>query len=261
MTIPKESDPRNRLILDIETLPIQGKVWGLRNQFLGLDQVDVPTRMASVSAKWYGDSKTEFFAAFDDDPDQQNKMVSSIWEMVNEADVVIHYNGKNFDMRHLNREFKEQKLWKPKPYQYIDLYKVVKKEFYLPSYKLQYVLTWLGMEGKVSHTGFSMWNDIQSEDKKTRDKARRLFKRYNIGDTVKTELVYADLMGWIDDHPNMQLLGDRGDGPCCPTCLSDNFVLDGTAPRGNLSRVQCYRCKDCGRSFRGKETIIRAEER
>lgn len=257
----KTEDPMKRLTLDIETAPIVGKVWGLRNQFLSIDQIEEPTRMLSVAAKWYGKSKTHFFAAFEDDPAQQREMILAIWEMVNEANVVIHYNGKSFDMRHLNREFKEQGLWKPKPYQYIDLYKAVKKDFYLPSYKLEYVLRWLGLAGKVEHNGFKMWNEIQSEEESVRVRARRLFRRYNIGDVVKSELVYSDLMGWIDDHPNMQLFADREDEPRCPTCLSDNFKLDGTAPRGNLSRVQCYRCKDCGRSFRGKEVVARAEER
>jgi hypothetical protein len=255
------NDPMKRLTLDIETSPISGKVWGLRNQFLGLDQIEVPTRMLSVAAKWYGDPKTQFFAAFDDDPDQQRVMVESIWQLVNEAHVLIHFNGKGFDMRHLNREFKEQGLAKPSPYQYIDLLKVVRKEFYLPSYKLEYVLRWLKKAGKVQHSGFAMWNDIHSSDPKVALKARKLFEKYNIGDVVKTEDVYDELKGWVEDHPNMQLFVDRGDQPCCPVCGSVNIKKDGTAPRGNLSRVQKYECKDCGKFFRGKETIVRAEER
>lgn len=257
----KTDDPMKRLILDIETMPLLGKTWGLRKQFLGLEQIVKPVRMGSVAAKWYGSNKTAFFAAFDDDPDQQSEMVNAIWDLVDEAHVVVHYNGKSFDMRHLNREFKEQGLVEPSSYQYVDLYQQVKKKFALPSYKLEYVLTWLGLDGKIKHTGFSMWNEIQDPDEKIRDRARRLFRRYNIGDTVKTELVYADLMGWIDNHPNMQLFADRGDEVACPTCLSTDVNMDGTAARGNLSRVQRYRCKDCGRGFRGKEVVARAEER
>jgi hypothetical protein len=253
----KPSDPMKRAVLDIETSPIKGKVWGLRNQFLGLDQIDTPTRILSVAIKWYGERRTHFFGAFDEDDTAQRLMIENVWDMVNEANVLIHYNGKNFDMRHLNREFKEQGLDEPRPYQYIDLYKVVKKKFFLPSYKLEYVLRWLGHAGKVQHSGFKMWNEVEAGD----ERARRLFRRYNIGDVVKSELVYADLMGWIDDHPNMQLFVDRGDETICPTCASDNVKKDGQAARGNLSRVQCYRCKDCGRSFRGKEVLTRAEER
>jgi uncharacterized protein len=259
----KTDDPMKRLILDIETSPIKGKVWGIRNQFLGLDQIDEPTRMLSVAAKWYGSRTTAFFSAFDDNPVDQFNMVKSIWELVDTANVLIHYNGKNFDMRHLNREFKEQGFDEPSSYQYIDLYKVVKSKFNLPSNKLEYVLRWLNLEGKVKHTGFTMWNEIHSPDVAVRNKARKLFKRYNIGDVVKTEFAYEELMGWIDNHPNMQLfVVDRPEGEvACPTCISTNIKMDGTAPRGNLSRVQRYRCKDCGRGFRGKATVVRAEER
>jgi hypothetical protein len=257
----KTDDPMKRLILDIETSPISGKVWGLRNQFLGLDQIDEPTRMLSVAAKWFGGSKTAFFAAFDDDSFQQSAMVEGIWELVNEAEVIIHYNGKSFDMRHLNREFKEQGLTEPSPYQYIDLLKVVRKKFFLPSYKLEYVLRWLGLAGKVQHNGFSMWNEIHSPDETVAQRARRLFKKYNIGDVIKTEYVYEDLMGWIDGHPNMQLFVPRGEEPVCPVCGSEKTHREGTTARGNLTRVQRHQCNDCGKFFQGKEVVARAEER
>lgn len=260
----KINDPMKRLTLDIETSPIKGRLWGLRNQFLSIDQIEQPTRMLSVAAKWYGDPKTEFFSAWDEDLDQQRVMVESIWDLVNEANVIIHFNGKSFDMRHLNREFKECGLAKPSPYQYIDLLKVVRKEFYLPSNKLDYVLRWLKKDGKVKHQGFTLWTDIHSSDPAVALRARKLFEKYNIGDVVKTEIVYDELKGWIDGHPNMQLFVERGDDEVsCPTCGSTQVKLDGTAAVGNLTRVQKYQCKEagCGRFFRGKTAVIRAEER
>lgn len=254
-------DPMKRAILDIETSPILGKVWGLRNQFLSLDQIEEPTRVLSVAIKWYGERKNYFFSAFDEDPAQQRGMITSVWEFINEAHVLIHYNGKNFDMRHLNREFKEQGLVEPSPYQYVDLMKVVKNKFYLPSYKLEYVLRWLKKDGKIQHSGFKMWNDIHSNDPAVALRARKLFEKYNIGDIVKTEQVYDELKGWVPNHPNMQLFIERGTEASCPLCSSENVKKDGTAPRGNLSRVQKYECKDCGKYFSGKLSVIRAEER
>lgn len=260
----KPTDPAKRAILDIETSPMDLRGFGLRNQFFSIDQIEKPTQMLSIAAKWYGSPRTLFSSAYVDDapgidPEAQRTMVQAAWDLVNEAEIVIHYNGKSFDMRHLNREFIEQGFGPPSPYQYIDLYKMVKKHVYLPSYKLDYVLLWLGFDRKVAHTGFEMWNQVLDGDVR----ARRLFKRYNIGDVTKTELVYDRLMGWIDDHPNLQLLvpGDPDGAVRCPTCLSTNNKMEGTAPVGKLSRVQRYSCKNCGRWFRGKETVIRAEER
>jgi DNA polymerase elongation subunit (family B) len=259
----KTSDPMKRLILDIETSPILGKVWGLRNQFLGLDQIEAPSQMLSFAAKWYGGKSTAFYAGYTEndpgiDPFAQQAMVTNAWNLVNEADVIIHFNGKNFDMRHLNREFAEQGLGPPSPYQYIDLLKVARKNFFLPSYKLEYILRWLGEAGKIKHTGFGMWNQVIEGDAT----ARKLFKRYNIGDVVKTETVYDHFMPWIDDHPNMQLFVDRVTGVViCPVCGSANNHKEGSTPKGRLTRVQRYLCDDCGKWFQGKEAIARAEER
>lgn len=250
-------DPLKRLILDIETLPMTLKGFGIRDQNFGIEQIITPTRMVSFAAKWYREDETVFYSNFDDNPDDQYAMVGNAWDLINEANIVIHFNGKSFDMKHMNREFMEFKLGPVRPYQEIDLLKVARRNFYLPSYKLDYILRWLKHDGKVKHSGFVMWNDVVEGD----EESRALFEQYNIGDVVKTELVYDDFIPWIADHPNAQLFKPRGDRPSCPTCSSEEVVKDGLAPRGNLSRVQCYRCKSCGRSFRGRDTIVNAEER
>jgi DNA polymerase elongation subunit (family B) len=253
----KTNDPLKRLTLDIETSPMDLRGFGIRDQTFGLNQIMRPTRMLSFAAKWYDSDEVFVAADFDNDPDDHYEMVTKAWDLINEAYMVIHYNGKSFDMKHLNREFHEAKLGPARPYQYIDLYRVVKRYFYLPSYKLDYVLTWLNLDNKVSTGGFATWNKVMAGDKE----AQELFLRYNIGDVTKTELVYTDILPWIDDHPNAQLFVPRGDNPSCPTCFSEEVVKDGFAPRGNLARVQCYRCKNCGRSFRGSDVVIRAKER
>lgn len=253
------NDPMKRLILDIETLPMTLKGFGLRDQNFGIDQIVTPTKMVSFAAKWFdsSDDQTMFFSDFNDDPDENYDMVGAAWDLINEAEVIIHFNGTKFDMKHMNREFMEAGLGPTRPYQEIDLLKVARKNFYLPSYKLDYILRWLGHEGKVEHTGFVMWIDVVEGD----EQARELFEKYNIGDVVKTELVYVDFIPWIDNHPNAQLFVNRGDDVMCVTCFSTDVVKDGTAPRGNISRVQCYHCKSCGRYFRGGKTLVRAEER
>lgn len=247
-------DPMKRLIIDIETSAMRGRFWGLWDQNIGLNQLENPTQMLSFAAKWYGQKKTYFFAEYEVG---KSAMVKAAWDLLDEANVLIHFNGDKFDRRHLNREFHEERLGPPSPYQQIDLMKVAKKYFYLPSNKLEYILRWNGFEGKVQHSGFGLWTAVESGDQK----ARALFKKYNIGDVVKLEPLYDELKPWIENHPNMQLFVPRGEEPSCPTCGSTNYNLDGTAARGNLSRVQRYKCKDCNRGFSGRLSVIRAEER
>jgi hypothetical protein len=53
-----QSAPRI-LIVDIETAPITAHVWGVRDQYVGLDQVIEDWSVLAFAAKWYGDKKGE----------------------------------------------------------------------------------------------------------------------------------------------------------------------------------------------------------
>ncbi|NIV35232.1 MAG: hypothetical protein GWN58_38990, partial [Anaerolineae bacterium] len=49
-------------------------------------------------------------------------MLEGAWELLDEADAVVHYNGKKFDIPTLNREFVKYGFTPPSPYKQIDLY-------------------------------------------------------------------------------------------------------------------------------------------
>lgn len=259
-----------RLIIDIETSPMRGRHWGLWQQNIGLSQLEDPTQMLTFAAKWYGEKRVYYYTAYDHG---KRTMVKAVRDLLDEANVVIHFNGDRFDRRHINREIQEMRtqdrvegvdsrdFLPPSPYQQVDVLKTIKTQFYLPSNKLEYVLRWLGREGKVSHQGFGLWVAVEQGD----ERARRLMRRYNIGDITKLEDVYNDVLVWIDNHPNMQLFvepnytNEKGldvvTEDVCPICGSENTHKEGTSPRGRLSRVQRYQCNDCGKFFSGKRSI------
>lgn len=256
-----------RLIIDIETTAHRGRFWGLWQQNIGLNQLEDVTYMISFAAKWYGERKTFFYSTYDDG---QEVMVKAARDLLDEAHVVVHYNGERFDRLHINREIEEQRgrtgdilgFAPPSPYQQIDVLKAaMKREFKLPSNKLDYVLRWLGLEGKVQHQGFGLWDAVEKGDAA----ARRLFRKYNIGDVVQLEKAYDRIKVWIANHPNMQLfvppnaVDDKGNSivteDVCVLCGSENTIENGTNPRGRLSRVQGYQCQDCGRVFSGKRSL------
>lgn len=263
-------DPMRRLVIDIETSPMRGRHWGLWQQNIALSQLEDPTQMITFAAKWYGERKVHYYAVWEHG---KRAMVKAVRDLLDEAEVVIHFNGERFDRRHINREIQEMRtqdridgsdgaeFLPPSPYQQIDVLKTVKSQFYLPSNKLEYVLRWLGREGKVSHQGFGLWVAVENGD----EKARKLMKRYNIGDITKLEDVYNDLQVWVTGHPNMQLFMEPDgedkygkptvDESACPLCGSYNSHKEGTAPRGNLSRVQRYQCNDCGKFFNGQRAV------
>jgi hypothetical protein len=100
----KTNDVMKRLTLDIETKAHIVETWGLFNQNVGINQILEPTRMISFAAKWLDNPRVDFYSEFHHGRDA---MVRAAFALVDEADAVIHYNGKGFDMKHLNREFKE----------------------------------------------------------------------------------------------------------------------------------------------------------
>jgi uncharacterized protein YprB with RNaseH-like and TPR domain len=121
-------------------------------------------------------------------------MVSTAHALLDLADVVMTWNGRKFDIPHLNREFLGLGFSPPSPYQQIDLYQVVKKNFLFPSNKLQYVSQALGLDGKVAHEGHGLWVACMEGD----PEAWALMERYNKQDVWMLEEIYGRVQPWID---------------------------------------------------------------
>jgi len=198
-----------------------------------------PTRILCWAAGWIGEKKIHFRNEHDDD------FLDLIWEMIDQADAIVHYNGKSFDMKHLNREFLLHDMPPPSSYKNIDLLKTMRQNFKMASNKLEWVSLQLGYEGKVSHRGIQLWFDCMDND----PKAWREMKKYNIQDVVLLEGVYNDLLRWITDHPNWghYIKGDL----VCRNCGSTKVKKDGWERR-TVVPYQRYRCTDCQKPLRGR---------
>src|SRR5690606_13551645 len=101
------------LTLDIETRPNLAYIWGLWDQNAGLNQVAEFGSVISFAAKWHGKKPVEFRSDFHDG---HTAMVQRAWELIDEADVVVGYNSKSFDMKHLKREFVLAGMTPPSPH-------------------------------------------------------------------------------------------------------------------------------------------------
>lgn len=224
------------LLLDIETTPALADVWGLFDQNIALNQLRESPGLLCFGAKWLGEPKgaTMFFS---DHHDGRWEMVNAAHKLLNDADVVMTWNGKRFDVPHLNREFLELGFNPPSPYRQIDLYQVAKRNFRFPSNKLQYVSRALGFEGKVSHHGHELWIACMDGD----PEAWALMERYNKQDVWLLELIYAKMRPWVDQHPSHAIDG----GFVCPKCGSPELQRRGTA-RTLVSEYQRYQCLSCG---------------
>ena len=224
------------LLLDIETSPNTAHVWGLWQQNVGINQLLESSQVMCWAAKWYGEREVIF-----------GKDLITIHQMIDEADVVIHYNGKKFDMPTLNKEFLLHDMTPPAPYKQIDLLRVVRSQFRFPSNKLDYVAQRLGLGKKVKHEGHELWVKCMAGD----PVAWKKMERYNKQDVVLLEKVYDKLLPWIKSHPNHNLYDDVEHA--CPSCGSDKLHRRGNA-RTIGGVYQRYQCIDCGSWSQGTKS-------
>lgn len=230
--------------LDIETLPIEAEVWGLRDQFIGLNQIITEPRMMCFGAS-RGGGKVDFYSEW---THSRWGMISAMHGILDDADAVVHYNGNRFDMPWANTEMKRADLLPPSPYWNIDLYRVVKSNFYLPSYKLDYVAkNFLGLEGKEHTGGHELWTACRNGD----PKAQRKMRKYCIQDVKLLPEVYEELLPWIK-HPNRGLYS--GDSLGCPNCGSEDTRKEGFAYL-SAGKYQRHCCNSCGKWFRDVKRV------
>lgn len=227
------------LAIDIETAPGTAFFWSLWDQSIPLARVITVPRVICFAAKWVGERKTVFFSEFEHG---QDEMIRRAFELIDEADVVLHYNGKRFDRPHLNREFLQLGLGRPAPYAQIDLLETVKKQFRFVSNKLEHVSTQLGLDGK-HHVDFDLWRACLAGDAR----AWRKMERYNRRDVKELEGAYHVLLPWIPGHPSRRLYDEEVTG--CPTCGSDELQRRGFSYT-KVSKFQQWHCQRCGSWFR-----------
>lgn len=226
------------LEFDIETAPALALTWGVWKQTIAPKNVIDMGYTLCFAAKWYGKRGTMFFSK---PKDGMEGMIRAAWDLLNEADAVVHYNGERFDVPTLNKEFLKLGLTPPEPYKQIDLIKTVRKEFKMPTgNSLNEVLRFLGMEQKVSHKGMELWWECMQGD----EKAWRVMERYNRKDVTIMEKLYVRLLPWIKQHPNYALYTDEG-RPVCTNCGSPHVTRQGIA-RTRVMQYQQYKCKKCG---------------
>lgn len=234
------------LFLDIETTPNLAYVWGLWKQNVSIGQIVSSTEMLCFGARWYGQKKVIFKSVHHDGKED---MLKEVHRLLDEADVLVGWNSKAFDSKHLKRELLEADMLPPSPYKEMDLMLATKSQFKFPSNKLDYVAQTLGVGAKVQHSGFELWLKCMAGD----DKAWREMKKYQLQDVNLLVDLYEKLKPWITSHPNVGLYSKQ-DG--CVVCGSTRLQSRGYSMT-NAGRYQRYQCQDCGkwqRSAKSEET-------
>ena len=241
------------LLFDIETAPNLGYVWGKWEQ--DVIEFDRQWYMLCFCAKWLGDKKVMThalpdFSLYKKDPENDKELVKKLWELFNEADIIIAHNGDEFDIKKSNARFIYHGFTPNPHYKTIDTKKIAKKYFSFESNKLDDLGQYLKVGKKLSTGGFALWRGCMAGDKKS----WKTMVEYNKQDVVLLEHVYLRLRPWMKDHPNLNVINLTLSA--CPACGSEDLHKRGFSITRS-GQKQRYQCQDCGMWSQGKSEAIK----
>lgn len=247
------------LLIDIETAPILGYVWGLWENTLALNQVKSDWHLLSFSAKWYTNDKGITFGPHnkiiykdqrnEKDVSNDKKLLLEIWKLLNECDILLTQNGIAFDSKKINARFILNGMKPPSPYRHIDTKKIASKHFAFTSNKLEYMTDKLCQKyKKQKNAGFSMWVNCLKGDKK----AFKQMETYNKYDIYSLEELYNKLAVW-DTSINFGVYHNIPVQMC--QCGSRKLQKRGYT-YSNVGKFQRYICLDCSSWFSGKVNLL-----
>jgi len=233
------------LLLDIETAPIQSYHWRLWKENINIDQVQVDWSILSFSAKWLGEPmrKAVYYDTFEEkDIRDDSRVLQRLWELLDEADIVVAHNGQRFDLRKIRARMFTQMMQPFSPVRVIDTLYEAKKLFGFSSNKLAWLGSLIGVP-KYKHgkfPGFELWVEFL----KRNPAARKEMRKYNLIDVQVLEQVYLRLRPWIEVHPNVNVLDGHSNNEC-PKCGSHEMQKRGIRTT-QVGTYQRYQCSDCG---------------
>lgn len=239
------------LALDIETAPGTAYFFQTFKTTIGIEQIITPPRMLAISWQWMGEKKVHFMS---EHHDGREKMLDTTHALLDDADVVLHYNGNRFDLPWITGELLMDGYAPPAPVQSIDLYRELRKISRLPSGKLDYAAQRLLGKSKLATGGFGLWRGCMEGD----EASWRTMKKYSIQDTALLLPLYERIRPYIKVHPNVAVINSMGHA--CPRCSGTRLQRRGSAVT-STRRYQRYQCLDCSAWSRGAHSTGTTELR
>lgn len=236
----------NILVLDIETFPIVAYVWGLFDINIPVNMIESDWSVACYSAKWLNNNNTVYGphdkVMYDTvEKKSEKSMLKGIHKLMNEADIVIGQNSKQFDVKKLNARFIHHGFTPASPYKQHDTKLMMGRYFAFTSKKLEYASDELNVKyKKLTHSqfpGFSLWKECMANN----PKAWKEMITYNVHDVLATEELFNILAPW-DKSVRFDIYSDSTEQTC--SCGGIKFQKRGTFKQlnGTFQKIQCQTC-------------------
>jgi DNA polymerase III epsilon subunit-like protein len=239
------------LLFDIEMLMMEVYSWGLYDQYISPDNIIKGKSILSWSAKWLFESRvySEVLTPEQAINRDDSSILGTLWDLLNEADIVVTHNGNRYDIKEINFRFIVNGFPPPMYYRSVDTLAVARAYFKFPSNKLDEINKSLGLSQKI-HTNYELWKRCAVGERQ----ALKEMVTYNIQDVSALEETYVTLRPWMKNHPNIGIYYVNADKDVC-SCGSTDLKFDGSTYDTNKGRYKSFRCSSCGAIGRSKVNI------
>lgn len=239
------------LIFDVETAPTLAHVWQAWKANISINQIMEHGYVLCWAAKWLGEEEVTYASL---DEHGEELMLSSLHDMMDEADFLVAHNGGKFDVPVMNTAFLKAGMSPPSPSKMIDTLKEAKKHFRFFHNKLDYLGEFLGLGRKVEHEGHELWVKCMQGDGEAWSK----MIEYNIQDVELLEQVYLRLRPWMKTHPSIP--NTETQETYCPRCGSTHIHYRGYIET-RVSRFRRFQCQECGGWGRERLSILTKDDK
>ena len=245
--------------LDIERIPgrarvkhrgltIEGEFWDLNGwkhtigRRIHADDVLEWPRTICAAWKWYDQADVEFAAEWE--VGGYDGFMRAVWDVFNDADLIIGHNADRFDARHLTGGWAEMGLPAPSPYKVVDTLKIARGTFAYESNTLDALNRRLGIDAKTDKYDARIARAAVNGDKE----AQETLSAYNRGDIIASEALFDRLRPYARNIPHLGMWTD--DELACPSCGS-TMTATGKTVHANVQRYEHLHCPNCGAHARG----------
>ena len=158
------------LFLDIETAPLTIQSWGVYET--NALTIEEPFCLLGMAYAWgeFGKVKTLYPEHTDNwgehRVENEDEILDRTWHLLDDADMVMGHNSDKFDIKKINARLVRAGYGPPSPYRTVDTLKVARRAFAFDRNTLEYIGQYLGLGGKLQHTGLELWLDCIAGDPK-----------------------------------------------------------------------------------------------
>lgn len=251
------------LIYDIEVSPILGWFWGTGTTTIGSHQILRPGKIICLSyrfthwpegkvksIRWKGKKRDNRLSI----PYSDKELVETFYKVAQEADIIVGHNGDSFDKKWINARLAYYEHPTLQGVLTEDTLKQVKKQFRLPSFKLDFLCKYFNLPGKLS-TPTGLWEKVVFEG---HEESLDKMVQYCENDVLILEKLYERIWPYVDHRLNMGVFLDAVE--VCPACGGAHRQKRGYMLTTG-GRYQRYQCQDCGKFYKDGVNLLKSSSK